>query len=196
MVDLSESMWNVAFQPLKTSYPTTTVPMTTKLGRTVTYLNGLLPIKSLDPLITWSCKVTWQAQDNYISPTIMPIATKLDRMMTYLRRLPPIKLFNPLVTWSFYKITWQAKTIISPLSQCLRSTNLASWWLTLRGSSPYGHMILNQEVLPDFVTIWTIYISTFTRFMVIKLIRVLTSGRRFRTHTFKSSPTSRFNLIC
>ena len=37
---------------------------TTQVGagdvRMETYLDGLLPIKSHDPLITWSCKITWQ----------------------------------------------------------------------------------------------------------------------------------------
>ena len=39
---------------------TTTVPMVTKLGRMVTYLDGLLPIKSHDPLITCCCEIMWQ----------------------------------------------------------------------------------------------------------------------------------------
>ena len=37
---------------------TITVPMTTELGRMLTYLEGLLTIKSHNTLITWSCKVT------------------------------------------------------------------------------------------------------------------------------------------
>ena len=37
---------------------TTRVPIATKLGRMATYLYGLLPIKSHDPLITWFCKIT------------------------------------------------------------------------------------------------------------------------------------------
>ena len=37
---------------------TTTVPMTTKLDRMVAYLDGLLPIKSHDPLLAWSCEIT------------------------------------------------------------------------------------------------------------------------------------------
>ena len=41
---------------------TTRVPMATKLGRTVTYFERLLTIKSFYPLITWSCKVTWQTK--------------------------------------------------------------------------------------------------------------------------------------
>ena len=36
----------------------TRVPMATKLGRVKTYLDGVLSIKSLDPLIKWSCKIT------------------------------------------------------------------------------------------------------------------------------------------
>ena len=32
----------------------------TKLGRMTIYLDGLLSIKSCDPLIKWSCETTWQ----------------------------------------------------------------------------------------------------------------------------------------
>ena len=38
------------------------------------------------------------------------------------------------------------------------------------------------------------YISNFTKFMASKLGRVLISGRRFRTQTSKSPPTSCFKL--
>ena len=38
------------------------VPMATRLGRMVTYLRRLLPIKSHDPLNTWSCKIAWQTK--------------------------------------------------------------------------------------------------------------------------------------
>ena len=44
---------------------TTTVPMGTKLDRMVLYLEGLLPWKSHDPLILWSCKITWQTKTWY-----------------------------------------------------------------------------------------------------------------------------------
>ena len=46
---------------------TTRVAMTTILGRMVTYLDGLLPIQSHDPLIMWSCEIMWQAKTS-ISP--------------------------------------------------------------------------------------------------------------------------------
>ena len=34
------------------------MPMATKLGRMLTYLDELLLIKSHDPLIKWSCEIT------------------------------------------------------------------------------------------------------------------------------------------
>ena len=45
----------------------TTMPMTTKLGRVVTYHETLQPIKSYDPLITWYFEIMWQTK-NVISP--------------------------------------------------------------------------------------------------------------------------------
>ena len=41
---------------------TTRVPLATKLGRMVTYLDGLLPIKSHDPMIRWSFELTWHTK--------------------------------------------------------------------------------------------------------------------------------------
>ena len=34
------------------------MPMAIKLGSVMTYLEELLPIKSHDPLIKWSCEIT------------------------------------------------------------------------------------------------------------------------------------------
>ena len=36
--------------------------MVTKFGRMKTYLEGLLPMKSQDAFIRWSCKITWQTK--------------------------------------------------------------------------------------------------------------------------------------
>ena len=41
---------------------TTTMPMTTRVGRVVTYLEWLLPVMSHDHMITWSNKITWQTK--------------------------------------------------------------------------------------------------------------------------------------
>ena len=46
--------------------------MATKLGRIVTYLDGLLTIESHDPLITWSCEITWKS-----NITISPLPQSL-----------------------------------------------------------------------------------------------------------------------
>ena len=104
---------------------TTTVPMATKLDRMVTYLNGLVPVKSHSHLITWFCKITWQTK---IIKSSLPLSTasKLDRMITYLDELLPIKSHVPLITWSC-EITWQNKTTIFSLSECLWLPNLAGW---------------------------------------------------------------------
>ena len=42
---------------------TTTVPMTTKLCRVVTYLKRFQTIKSFSTFITWSFKITWQTKN-------------------------------------------------------------------------------------------------------------------------------------
>ena len=54
------------------------------------------------------------------------------------------------VAWTFSLVVLQdhviTKTIISPLSKCLWTPNLAGWWLTLRGSYPQSSMITWQTI--------------------------------------------------
>ena len=45
------------------------VPMATKLGGMVTYLDGILPIKSNDSFIKWPYEITWQTKT-----TIYPLS--------------------------------------------------------------------------------------------------------------------------
>ena len=112
---------------------TTTAPISAKLDRLMTYLDRFLAIKPLDPLITWSCEITWQTRI-IISPLPWSyIATKLGRVVTFLNGLVPIKLHGSWVTWSC-KITWQIKKIISPLLQFLCLPSLAGWQLIIRDS--------------------------------------------------------------
>ena len=135
-------------------------------------------------------------ENHCITITTVPMATKLGRMVTYLERFQHIKLHNPLTMWPC-KITWQTKNIISLLTNCLWPPKLAEWWLTLRGSFPYGHMTLNKVVfVVDFCDNLTNYISTFTRFMATKIGSVVTLRKGFNTQTIKLSPTFCFNLIC
>ena len=77
--------------------------MATKLGRTVTYFQGLQTIEDFNALITSSCKVYLHYVPlylHYISTTRLPIATKLRGIITYLDGLLPIKSHDPLITLS------------------------------------------------------------------------------------------------
>ena len=149
-----------------------TVLMATKFTRVV--LEWLLPIILLKPLVTWSCKITWQTKN--ISTTTVCMSTKLGRMVTnlqqllpiillylwlcvlersfdklktylhqhdacdhqtwrgvpYHERIPSIKSHDPWITWSC-KIMWQTKAIISPLPWCQWLQNLAGVQLTMKG---------------------------------------------------------------
>ena len=66
--------------------------------------------------VKWSCEITWQ--NHYISTTIVPMATKLGRVVTYREALLPKMSHRSWVKW-FSENTWQIKTIISLLPQCL-----------------------------------------------------------------------------
>ena len=67
---------------------TTIVPLAIKLARMVTYLEGLLFIKSFNALITWSCKATWKTK-------IWPDANLTWWARTYKVTLP----FDHMVPW-------------------------------------------------------------------------------------------------
>ena len=56
--------------------------MATKLGRVVTYCEGLPLINLQDPLKMWSCERMQQIKKGYISTTTMPEATKLSSVVT------------------------------------------------------------------------------------------------------------------
>ena len=144
---------------------------------------------------TYIHKVTWTFDyvvlrnhltklNHYIPTTTVPMGSKFDRMLTYLQRLPPIKWLKPLVMWSC-KITRKSKIIISPLPKSLWPLNLKGWWVTSR-LLWYSHMNFNLVSLLNYMTIWRIYISTFTRFVTTTLGMVLNTRRRFSTQTLKS----------
>ena len=166
MADLSENIWNLAPQPLKTFNSTTIMLMTTKLDRVVTSREILGANKSHDALITWSREIMWQTKN--IS-TRVPIATKLGRIATWGHGLLLIKshenLWSWMITWqikitsplpwslcpsfstrkvawnlddvvTYYKVTWQTKAIITTLPQCLWPPSMGGWWIILRGVYP------------------------------------------------------------
>ena len=68
------------------------VCMTTKLSKMVTYLDGLLRLKSHDHLVTWSCEINWQTKSIISSmPHDMNMTMKLGKRVTYHEGLSPIK---------------------------------------------------------------------------------------------------------
>ena len=56
--------------------------MATKLGRILTYLEQFLPINLLDPLVMWSCEITWQTKKLRLYYHRL-IAAKLAKLQTY-----------------------------------------------------------------------------------------------------------------
>ena len=153
MADWNECMWNLALQPLKTSY--LHFHKTYHHQKVVTYHERFSSIKSHDPLITWFSKVTWQkkliylyyqsayghqtwqdgnltwrapthkvkqrldhmvlqvhvtSKSHYTSTTRVLMATKLGSMITYLDGLLSIKSHDPVISW-LCEITWPTKTI-------------------------------------------------------------------------------------
>ena len=101
------------------------------------------------------------------------MATKLGMMVTYLDGLLAIKSHD--FSSRGLKITWQPKIIIFPLPQCLWPTNLASWWLVMRGSIQNVTPTFDHVVLRDHVTNWNHYISIIRVPMAIKINMIVTS---------------------
>ena len=114
--------------------------MATKLGRMVTYLEGLTTIKSHNILITWSCKAMWQTKSLYLYYQ-SAYGHKLARMVAHLDGLLIIKSCKTLIMWSC-QVTWQTKIIISPLQESLGQANLAESWPPLMDPYPQCHITL------------------------------------------------------
>ena len=125
---------------------TTTNPMATKLARMVTWMTFNHKVKQCSDHVHVVLQSHVTNENHYISTVWVPMATKLGRIVTYLDGLPSIKLPGFLIMW-FYEITWQTKTIISPLQQCLWPPNLGGWWLTLMDSHLESHMTLLSRSL-------------------------------------------------
>ena len=110
---------------------------------------GNLPWGAHTHKVIWSFDhvVFWDQVTNlnyYISISRMPLTTKLSKMLDYIELLPPIESHKPSMMWSC-KITWQTRSIISPLPQCLWPPNLVGWWLTLRFSYTWSQKTLSTR---------------------------------------------------
>ena len=131
---------------------TTRVSMATKLGRMITYLDGLLATEAHDPFITWSCEITWQNKPLFLQyhsayghqtysthcssgfaqsrdklkPLCLHYYSVYDQQDYDLPTGAPIVLVTRYITWSSV-ITWQTKNI-RLLLQYLWPPNLTRWW--------------------------------------------------------------------
>ena len=70
--------------------------MVTKLGRVVSYLEGLLSIELLDNFYYVVLQNHVTQKNHYTSIATVFMATKFDRTVTYLKGLMHIKLSNSL----------------------------------------------------------------------------------------------------
>ena len=70
---------------------------------------------------------------------------------------------------------WQIKGVISPFSQGLWISNLAWWWLRMKGPHPQSHVTHRSS---GHVTNQKYFVFTFTRCKAHKLSRVVTRMRR------------------
>ena len=153
------------------------MPIATKPGRMMSFPSGPIAIKSHDPLITWSCKITWQTK------TISPLPQCLWHLMAYLKRHLSIKLHSlarshdKLKTFYHYFSAYVHQTCkgsdllkrvptiksdrflvifvarsrdklkASPLPQGLWPPNWAGWQLVMRGPTHNVTWSFNHVVL-------------------------------------------------
>ena len=75
--------------------------MAIKIGRVVTYIEQLLPIKSHVTFDRAVMRDHLPNENRYISTTTAPIATQLGRMVINLEWLLPITLLDHFRTWSW-----------------------------------------------------------------------------------------------
>ena len=103
-----------------------TVPKATKLGRMVTSLTRVLPIKSDGSCVSCSYEILWRFKNT--STITMLMVNKCDRVLTYYKRLPLITSPDPSIMWSC-EVMWQIKYSISSLALGQWPPITARWWL-------------------------------------------------------------------
>ena len=114
--------------------------MATKLDRMLTYLDGLLPIKSNDPLITWFYKITWHIKTIiFWLPQCLCLPNLAGWILTFMG-------YDPSITWSC-EIMWQPKIIKSTLHsayvhQTWQAGDLPQGHSTHNATSPFHHVVL------------------------------------------------------
>ena len=112
---------------------TTRVPITTKPGRMVTYLEGFLPIVT-QPFFTHGLVISCDK----LKPLYLHCQSsnyhQTWQMVTCLKGLLTITLPDSFM--------WQTKTIISLLPQYLWPSNMAEWGLAMKSPHPKSRITL------------------------------------------------------
>ena len=84
------------------------MPINTKLGIVVTYLERLL--KFWSSLITWSYLIAWQTKNICITTTKIPVVTKFGKVVTYHEELPQGLTYHK--EQSTHKFVWPLNEVI------------------------------------------------------------------------------------
>ena len=116
---------------LKHCVSTTIMLMATKYGWVMTYLAWLLPMKSHDHIIRWSCKIIWQTR------IIMYRLTQCLWLSTLAGWRYTIRSFLPF-TRSFNHVVLKG--------QVNHFSLVAKWWLDIRNFNPLSHTTLWTRV--------------------------------------------------
>ena len=103
--------------------------MANKFGNTVTYLDGLLPIKLHDSSIIWSREITWQPK---IIISLLPQCLCPPNLASWWHAMKGFhrQCYSTLLSIGL-AISRDKLIIISPLPKYLWPQNWAGWWLTL-----------------------------------------------------------------
>ena len=121
--------------------------MATKLGRMVTYLEGLLSIKAHGALTTWYYKITWQTKTIISLPPQSLWSPNLARWLLTLLFFYLTLPFGHVFLKNHVKNENENIADITAISQCLWPPNLVGWWLNFNDPThevtlPFDHVVL------------------------------------------------------
>ena len=129
-------------------YATTTMPMAIKRGRVGIYNEELSSIKSWNPLIKWSSKVTWNIN------SLVSLLQQVLWLPNLVRCLLTMRSFHPESHTTVWTCGYVKPRDISPLPQCLWPTNQAPLLHTMRSFPPLSQKIFWLLIMWSFKVTW------------------------------------------
>ena len=150
---------------------TTKLPLATELGKMVTYVNGLLPIKSQDPFFMWSWEIIWQTKTIMCPLPWYPWHPNLEGWWHNLRSYKPSSPFDHVVLHGHVTKTCYISTTRVPMvSKLGRMITYLPWWTpTYNVAWPLDHVFKL-----DHLTKCNRYISSTKVTMATKICRMMT----------------------